>query len=94
MISLPALSGDECVRALRRGGFEVLFVEKGVAHLIRASRAVGVPLHRCLAEERLHEILGVAGVQLSEFLDLLSRGRSCPTLIAAHETPHGKGHFG
>jgi hypothetical protein len=91
MISIPALSGDECVRALRRGGFEVLLVENGITQLVRASRAVCVPREACLSEESVREILGVAGVPLTEFLDLLSSGSSFPRLVAAREAREG-GH--
>jgi hypothetical protein len=89
MISIPALSGGECLRALRRAGFEVLLVEGHSAHIVRAGRALAVPLEACLPEERVRALLGEAGVSVTEFLELLSRSRSCAAMRAARAVHHG-----
>jgi hypothetical protein len=89
MISLPALSGYECLRALRRAGFDLVFVENGVAKLVRDSHPVEVPLDGCLSEDCVRELLAKARVQVSDFLDLLSRGRSFPRFRVARAARTG-----
>jgi predicted RNA binding protein YcfA (HicA-like mRNA interferase family) len=69
---LPVLSGDECVRALQRIGYEVARQRGSHVRLRCSGRPpVTVPLHRELDRGTLRAILRAAGIEVDEFVGLL-----------------------
>lgn len=70
---LPAVSGDALVRALRRGGWEVVRQRGSHVRLKHPDRhtPLTVPLHRELKRGTLAGILGDAGLGADEFRRLL-----------------------
>jgi predicted RNA binding protein YcfA (HicA-like mRNA interferase family) len=73
---LPAVTGNEAVRALQRGGFRVRRQTGShviLTHLERGGR-VSVPVHgaRTLGRGLLHDILRQAGLTTGEFIRLLT----------------------
>ncbi len=72
MTTLPSVSGEQTVRALRRAGF-VRISQKGSHAKLRnaAGRTVIVPMHRELARPTLASILRQAGLSVDEFIALL-----------------------
>jgi predicted RNA binding protein YcfA (HicA-like mRNA interferase family) len=72
---LPAITGDQVVRALKRAGFYVDRI-KGSHYILRRDadrRQVVVPCHRGVVVKRktLQAILDGAGLTTDEFKDLL-----------------------
>jgi predicted RNA binding protein YcfA (HicA-like mRNA interferase family) len=73
---LPAASGKETIRALRRAGFFVARIKGShhvLAHQDDPTRTVIVPVHanRSLKPGTLSGIIKQAGLNLDEFLELL-----------------------
>ena len=73
MTKLPAISGQECVRALERAGF-VVRRQKG-SHIVLTRddpfAQVIVPDHRELRRGTLRAIIRGAGMTVDAFVDLL-----------------------
>lgn len=74
-MKLPRITGDEVVRALKRGGF--LFNRQHGSHVIlvhpRLHRRVSVPVHagKTIKVGTLSGILADAGLSAEEFTQLL-----------------------
>ena len=72
-MTLPVISGRECVRALQRVGF-VIVRQKG-SHIVLVREEpptqVVVPDHKELDRGTLRAIIRQAGLSVSEFLGLL-----------------------
>ncbi|NJK79431.1 MAG: addiction module toxin, HicA family [Chloroflexaceae bacterium] len=70
---LPALSGNECVKALEKSGF--YFKRQEGSHKIMRRDSpycqVTVPEHRTLAPGTLRAIIRAVGLTVEEFVDLL-----------------------
>ena len=76
MSQLPSLKADEVIRALQRGGFEVVRTAGSHHRLVHRSepaRATTVPVHkgRDLPKPFVRAIIKQAGLTVEEFLDLL-----------------------
>ena len=70
----PAASGEECIRALKRGGFEVVRITGGHHHLRKDGHPhlITVPNHRTsLKIKTLKNILISAGLTSEEFRKML-----------------------
>jgi predicted RNA binding protein YcfA (HicA-like mRNA interferase family) len=68
---LPAVSGEECVKALARAGFQTIGRDSTSVSMERGYRLVAVSLEPQLDEETIAQVLRSAGISLSEFLDAL-----------------------
>jgi predicted RNA binding protein YcfA (HicA-like mRNA interferase family) len=68
---LPRLSGQECLRALQRLGFEV--VRQRGSHVVmrRGTGGCVVPMHRELKVGTLHGVLKQGGVTAEQFIEAL-----------------------
>lgn len=73
MSRLPRISGRECIRALRRLGFEKIRQEGSHVVLRRTEpfAQVVVPDHKELDRGTLRAILRLAGIERAKFVDLL-----------------------
>lgn len=73
---LPAISGKDALRALRRAGFELRNV-RGSHHVLThpgpPRRMVSIPIHgnRTLATGTLASIIEESGLSLDKFISLL-----------------------
>ena len=89
LLPLVAVSGSECVEALRLAGFAVRSRSDDGAYLVNGVRSVNIPSAGMLAPDVLVDLLREAGVAYADFLDLLSEAptdpdmRICPVVIAA-----------
>ncbi len=72
-MKLPQVSGDACVRALKRAGFYIDRQKGGHVVLLRDNpkARVVVPAHKALKKGTLHQILMDASLKLPDFLNLL-----------------------
>ncbi|TAN62886.1 type II toxin-antitoxin system HicA family toxin [bacterium] len=73
MTKLPQISGEACIKALKRAGFYI-DRQKG-SHVIMLrdnprARAV-VPTHKVIKKGTLHSILKPTGLSIEDFLKLL-----------------------
>ncbi|MEX1246571.1 MAG: type II toxin-antitoxin system HicA family toxin [Thermoanaerobaculia bacterium] len=73
MSCLPRISGRECIRALRRLGFEEIRQEGSHVVLRRTEpfAQVVVPDHKELDRGTLRAILRLAGIERAKFVELL-----------------------
>lgn len=76
MPRLPRITGRQCLRALRRGGWEIVRTRgshQQLNHLEKPGRRVTVPLHagRTLSPRVLNTILKQADMTADEFRALL-----------------------
>ena len=76
MNKLPSLKADDVIRALQRGGFEVVRTAGShhrLVHRAEPARATTVPVHkgRDLPKPFVRAIIKQAGLTVEEFLDLL-----------------------
>jgi len=71
MLTLPAVSSRECVRVLRRLGFETIDEFDGARILELANRRVCVPMCDVIDPEALVLVLREGGVPVLTFLDYL-----------------------
>ena len=76
MTRLPTLGSTIVIRALQRGGFEVVRTSGShhrLVHRTDATRATTVPVHkgRDLPRSLLHAIIKQSGLTVEEFLQLL-----------------------
>lgn len=73
MSKLPCISGVECIRVLKRIGFEIVR-QKGSHIIVRRDdpySEVVVPNHRELARGTLRAIIRQVGLSVDEFIELL-----------------------
>ncbi|MBX3192055.1 MAG: hypothetical protein KF819_34005 [Labilithrix sp.] len=79
MVPLVAVSGAECIEALRLAGFRLhVAAAEGRVTLASGVRVVSVPDVAMLTPTELYAILRDAGVTYSTFLDLLSETPTDP----------------
>jgi hypothetical protein len=78
MLSLPVVSGIECIEVLQRAGFRRTRSPSGLVALERGYRAVFVPEGARLDPDALAILLRIAGVTSAEFLE--HRDRTDPQL--------------
>lgn len=71
MAKLPVISGQECVKALQRAGFEVRSQKGSHVKLRRGERTVIVNLASTLDRGTLRGILSQAGLTAEDLKDLL-----------------------
>ncbi|MDJ0580468.1 type II toxin-antitoxin system HicA family toxin [Crocosphaera sp.] len=73
MSKLPAISGKECIKALKKIDFLVYRQHGSHITLIREnpSTQVTIPNHRTIAKGTLRNIIRQAGLTVDEFIDLL-----------------------
>ena len=74
MPELPVISGDDCMAALGRAGYQVAR-SRGSHFRLRCPgrRPVTVPRHRELDRGTLRAILRTVDISVEEFLELLER---------------------
>lgn len=73
MSKLPAISGQECIKALQKAGFTILR-QKGSHIILRRQdpfSEVVVPNHRELDKGTLRSIIRQAELSIDEFIELL-----------------------
>ncbi len=72
-MKLPAVSGDELIKALKKIGFKVLRIRGSHAILKDhgSSRLVVVPLHDEVAKGTLKAILRQVGITVEQLIELL-----------------------
>ena len=74
MPPLPIISAEECIRALRKFGYEAARQKGSHVRLVRAGRKpVTVPMHRTLKRGTLRAILREAEISVEEFATTLGR---------------------
>lgn len=73
MSKLPAISGKECIKALKKIDFLVYRQRGSHITLVREnpSTQVTIPNHRTIAKGTLRNIIRQAGLTVDEFIDLL-----------------------
>ena len=73
MPSLPVISGQKCVKALRKVGF--IFDSQKGSHIIliriKPKTRLSIPNHKELDRGTLRAIIRQAGLTVNEFIDLL-----------------------
>jgi len=77
-----AISGDECVAALRRLGFDVRRLERGRTILHRSGHLVVVPDELALTPSVLDGLLDEVDLSYESFLRLLEEAETEPELAA------------
>jgi predicted RNA binding protein YcfA (HicA-like mRNA interferase family) len=82
---LPAVSSEECVRALERGGFHVVSTSTAETTLQKEYRAVTVPHADLLPAETVARVLRQAGLGETELLDML--GHSVARIFVGTSAP-------
>lgn len=80
LLPLVAVSGSECVDALRSAGFDVCSRTDEQTLLGKAGRSVSVRTGSLLLPDELLAILRDAGLAYSDFLDLLSEAPTDPDI--------------
>lgn len=73
MAKLPILSGDDLIKALKRGGFQVVRQKGSHISLQKDTWRTVVPLHKELAKGTLLGILKQCGLSQDELLELLKK---------------------
>lgn len=73
MSKLPVISGQQCVKALRKIGFELRSQEGSHIILVQTStkKRISVPNHKTLAKGTLRAIIRQAELSIDEFVALL-----------------------
>ena len=72
MTKLPVVSGDDCVKALQRLGYQVSRIRGSHMWLACEGRPpVPVPRHKQLGPGILRNIIKIAEITVGEFLELL-----------------------
>lgn len=73
MSKLPVISGAECVKALKRGGF--YFKRQEGSHIVmrrdKPFAQLVVPLHKVLDRGTLRAIIRQSGLTVEEFVKIL-----------------------
>jgi len=74
MTKLPAVSGDECIRALQKSGYRVARTRGSHVWLVCPGRPpVPVPKHKELGRGILRKTISTAEMTVDEFVKLLKR---------------------
>jgi predicted RNA binding protein YcfA (HicA-like mRNA interferase family) len=72
MTGLPVVSGDDCIRALQRLGYQVKRTRGSHSWLVCAGRSpIPVPRHKELGRGILRKIIKTADLSADEFIRLL-----------------------
>ena len=73
MSKLPGISGQECIKALEKAGFQIVRQKGSHISLIRKNpfAQVVVPNHRELDRGTLRAIIRQSGLNVDEFIELL-----------------------
>jgi predicted RNA binding protein YcfA (HicA-like mRNA interferase family) len=71
MSKLPMISGQECIKALQKAGFEITKQKGSHIKLRRDDRTVIVPNHKELDRGTLKSIIEQSGIEVDKFLELL-----------------------
>lgn len=73
MSKLPAISGEECIKALKKINFFVYRQRGSHITLVREnpSTQVTIPNHRTIAKGTLRNIIRQVGLTVDEFINLL-----------------------
>jgi predicted RNA binding protein YcfA (HicA-like mRNA interferase family) len=72
MPKLPVVSGDECIAALQKLGYQITRIRVSHAWLACPGRApVPVPKHRELGRGILRKIIHTVDISVQEFIKLL-----------------------
>jgi len=70
---LPVVSGDECIAALQKLGYQVKRIRGSHAWLVCPGRApIPAPKHRELGRGVLRKIIHTADISVEEFIKLLA----------------------
>ncbi|MBI5903107.1 MAG: type II toxin-antitoxin system HicA family toxin [Deltaproteobacteria bacterium] len=72
-MKLPQVSGETCVKALKRAGFHIDRQKGSHVVLLRDNpkARVVVPAHKIIKKGTLHQILMDSNLKLEDFLNLL-----------------------
>ncbi len=72
MTKLPIISGEECIKALQRLGYQVVRTRGSHKWLVCRGRSpIPVPRHRELGRGILRKIINTADISVDEFMELL-----------------------
>lgn len=71
MPKLPVISGEDCIKALQRAGFEASRGKGSHVKLRCGHRTVIVPKHKELDRGTLRNIIAQSGLTSEEFIELL-----------------------
>lgn len=80
LLPLVAVSGSECIAALVAAGFAVRSRSEDAFLLVKGGRSVVVRAVELLGPDELRGVLREAGVDYSDFLDLLSETPTDPDI--------------
>ena len=80
LLPLVAVSGEECVDALRLAGFDVRSRSDIGTTMAKDVRVVFVPDVAMLPPDELQAVMRDAGLAYSDFLDLLSEAPTDPDM--------------
>ena len=70
---LPSLSGEDLIKALKRGGFQIVRQKGSHVSLQKGSYKTVVPLHEELAKGTLLGILRQCGLSKDDLIKLLNK---------------------
>lgn len=73
MDKLPSLSGEDLIKALKRGGFQIVRQKGSHVSLQKGSYRTVVPLHEELAKGTLLGILRQCGLSKDDLIKLLNK---------------------
>lgn len=73
MDKLPSLSGEDLIKALKRGGFQIVRQKGSHVSLQKGSYKTVVPLHEELAKGTLLGILRQCGLSKDDLIKLLNK---------------------
>ena len=73
MTNIPVLSGNKLIKALKKGGFQVVRQKGSHVSLRKGSHKTVVPLHKELAKGTLLGILAQCGLSKEELTGLLKK---------------------
>jgi predicted RNA binding protein YcfA (HicA-like mRNA interferase family) len=72
MMELPVVSGDQCIAALERAGYQITGIRGSHVRMRRPKRpAVTVPRHSEFDRGALRAILRTAEISVAQFISLL-----------------------
>ena len=72
MTRLPVVSGDECIKALQKLGYQVKRTRGSHIWLVCPGRSpIPVPKHKELGRGILRKIITTADISIDEFVELL-----------------------
>jgi len=71
---LPVVSGEECIKALQRLGYQIARTRGSHVWLVfRGHEPIPVPRHRELGPGLLRKIISMAEISVEEFVELLKK---------------------